>query len=211
MKKTALFIFFGLLCLAATAQTGAVVVTKDTTWQEYVDTVFFLNRRVEWNNGEFSQTRTLIGNQTTVFKSALNQSISEGVRMANVAWQARDNDKTIKGIIKLSDSLLLQIGRDLSDTLTARYSPPLLVAGWTIKEGGVESDMQFSVNSSGALRYVIAGYPLRGATIISNTLRLNNYKATGKSLDIYRAPGGNWFSIDDTVKLKHPTNAGLND
>ena len=211
MKKTALFIFFGLLCLAATAQTGAVVVTKDTTWQEYVDTVFFLNRRVEWNNGEFSQTRTLIGNQTTVFKSALNQSISEGVRMANVAWQARDNDKTIKGIIKLSDSLLLQIGRDLSDTLTARYSPPLLVAGWTIKEGGVESDMQFSVNSSGALRYVIAGYPLRGATIISNTLRLNNYKATGKSLDIYRAPGGNWFSIDDTVKMKHPNNQGLND
>ena len=131
--------------------------------------------------------------------------------MANVAWQARDNDKTIKGIIKLSDSLLLQIGRDLSDTLTARYSPPLLVAGWTIKEGGVESDMQFSVNSSGALRYVIAGYPLRGATIISNTLRLNNYKATGKSLDIYRAPGGNWFSIDDTVKMKHPNNQGLND
>ena len=41
-------------------------------------------------------------------------------------------------------------------------------------------------------------------------MRLQNYKATGDKLDVYNAPGGNWFSIDNKVRIRFPGNQGLN-
>lgn len=203
-------IVFIILCLPlfASAQT---IVTKHSAWQEITGGKFYVVRLVEYSDGTYSQTRNLSGDTATVFNNSLKTAVQEGYRMANVAYEARDNDKSIRAVLKQSDTLLVYTGMDLADTLTAIFSPSLLASGWEITEAGSEWAIEFTVNANGSLRYQIAGYVQRGGNVISNTMRLNNWRDSGKNIDLYKAPGGNWFSIDDAVKIKFPGNQGLND
>lgn len=208
MKKT-LFIFFTVATpLLAVAQSAVV---KDSIWEQWTGGKLYETRRVEYANGEYSEGKRLIGDTASVFTNYYRAFVREGERMAVLAFEARYFDKNIRGMIQRSDSVLATIGRDLMDTLTARFSRPLTDStGWKISEDTSSLNVAFSVNGQGQFRYQIAGFPVRNASIISNTMRLNNYKATGKPLDLYRAPGGNWFSIDDRVRLRLPSNQGLN-
>lgn len=205
MKK----ILFFLFCLCPGFAGAQAFVTFDSTWQQKIDTNYYFLRKTIYSDGSEYTSKQFAGNDATIFGNALKTAENGGNRMANVAYDARDFDKNIRAVIQLGDSLLIQTGMDLTDTLAARYSPRLGVAGWKVYEGGGTWDVTFIISGQGALRYEVSGWPQRGATIISNTLRLNNFKDTGEALDIYRAPGGNWFSIDDKVKIKHPDNQGL--
>lgn len=206
MKKILFLIFY--LASGVWNLTCAQLLTFDSTWQQKIDTNYYVFRKTVYADGSEYLSKVFSGNDSTVFDNALKTSINEGVRMANVAYEARDLQKSIKAIIDLSDSLFVQTGKNLSDTLTMLYSPALTVSGWKITEGGVTLDIVFSVSGGGALRYEITGFSERAGEVISNTLRLNNYKSTGKSVDIYRAPGGNWFSVTNEIKMKFPGNTG---
>jgi hypothetical protein len=186
------------------------VVTKDTTWQVSANGAFYEVRLVEYNNGESSLNRRLIGDTASVFRGYLTEFETAGNRMANVANEVRTNDKEIRQILQRRDSILAKFGRDITDTLAAKYAGPLLASGWVVYEDTTALDVAFSVNAQGQLRYQITGYPVRNAFVIARTLRLQNYKATGRSLDIYAAPGGNWGSVDDRVRMRLPGNQGLN-
>jgi len=203
MKKIAFILLFPALCF------GQNVVTKDTVWQSNANGNFYENRLVEYSNGESSLNRRLVGDTATVFSGYLTSFEKEGSRMANVAYEARDFDKIIRGMIQRRDTVLAQIGRDLTDTLAAKYAGALIVPGWEVTEDTTTLDITFSVSNAGQLRYEITGQPTRNAFIFGRSIRLNNYKDTGKSLDLYNAPGGNWFSVDDKVKIKFPGNPGL--
>ena len=186
------------------------VTTKDSTWQVATNGAFYEVRLIEYSNGESNLNRRLIGDTASVFRGYLYEFEAAGNRMANVANEARTNEKEIRTIIQRRDSILAQFDRDITDTLTAKYAGPLLVSGWVVYEDTTALDVVFSVNAQGQLRYQIAGYPVRNAFIIARTMRLQNYKDTGRALGIYSAPGGNWFSIDDRVKMRFPGNQGLN-
>lgn len=205
MKKVLYILLF--LPFLTTAQT---VVVKDTTWQTAANGKFYEDRLVQYSNGESSQTRRLIGDTASVFASYLARFEAESNRMANIAFEVRDNDKTIRGILQMRDTLLAKFNRDATDTLAAKYAGPLLVKGWTITEDTATLATDFSINGQGQLRYQIAGFPVRNGFLIGRVMRLQNYKATGRALDLYAAPGGNWFSIDDRVRLRLPGNQGLN-
>lgn len=186
------------------------VVTKDTTWQVSANGAFYEVRLVEYNNGESSLNRRLIGDTASVFRGYLTEFETAGNRMANVANEARTNDKEIRQILQRRDSILVKFGRDITDTMTAKYGGALLASGWVVYEDTTALDVVFTVNAQGQLRYQITGYPVRNAFIISRSMRLQNYKATGRPLDIYAAPGGNWGSVDDRVRMRLPGNQGLN-
>lgn len=187
-----------------------IVTTKDSTWQIAANGAFYEVRLVEYSNGESSLNRSLIGDTASVFRGYLAEFEAAGNRMANAAHEARTNDKEIREILQRRDSILAKFGRDATDTLAAKYAGPLLASGWVVYEDTAATDVAFSVNAQGQLRYQITGYPVRNAFVISRTLRLQNYKATGRPLDIYAAPGGNWGSVDDRVRMRLPGNQGLN-
>lgn len=186
------------------------VTTKDTTWQVAANGAFYEVRLTEYSNGESNLNRRLIGDTASVFRGYLSEFEAAGNRMANVAHEARGNDKEIREILQRRDSILAKFGRDITDTLAAKYAGPLLAPGWVVYEDTTALDVTFSINNQGQLRYQITGYPVRNAFVIARTLRLQNYKATGRSLDIYAAPGGNWGSVDDRVRMRLPGNQGLN-
>ncbi len=185
------------------------IITKDSTWQAPDSGKFFEVRLVEYSTGESSLTRVLKGDTLTIFQAALNAYVSEGNRMANEARSTSQFDRIIKRLIQQNDEVFAITGRDILDTLTARYSLPLLASGWTAVDTGT-LNIAFSVNVNGQLRYTLQGFPTRNATLIASTLRLNNYGSTGKAIGLFQGPGGNWFSLDDGLKIKFPGNISGN-
>ena len=211
MKNTALFISIFIAALMPLfAFSQGAVATKDTTWQVADNGAFYEVRLVEYSNGESNLNRRLIGDTASVFRAYMSEFEAAGNRMANVANEARTNDKEIREILQRRDSILAKFNRDITDTMTAKYGGPLLTSGWVVYEDTAALDVAFSVNAQGQLRYQITGYPARNAFIIARTMRLQNYKDTGRSLGIYAAPGGNWGSVDDRVRMRFPGNQGLN-
>lgn len=211
MMKHASFIkIFIAAMMPLFAFSQGIVTTKDTTWQVSSNGKFYESRLIEYSNGETYQDRRLIGDTASVFRGYLTEFEAAGNRMANAANEARTNDKEIRQILQRRDSILAKFGRDITDTLTAKYAGTLLASGWVVHEDTTALDVVFTVNAQGQLRYQITGYPVRNAFVISRTLRLQNYKATGRPLDIYAAPGGNWGSVDDRVRMRFPGNQGLN-
>lgn len=204
MKKTIIFLLF-LMPALMPAQT---VVLLDTTYQTNANGKFYEVRQVEYSDGSGSIVTSLIGDTTTVFESYFQQFVNEGYRMAADAQAVRQFDKNISGIVARSAEVLTATGRDILDTMTVRYAQALLVQGWTVTVDTAQVAVDFVINNNGQLRYTVTGFPTRNATIISNTLRLSNFAATGKRMDLYKAPGGNWFAVDDAVKLKFPGNVG---
>lgn len=204
MKNILILLFLPFLSF------GQHIVTKDSSWQVDSDGKFYTVRQVEYSNGESSLTRSLVGDTASVFRGYLAEFEATGNWMANAANEARTNDKEIRTILQRRDTILAKFGRDITDTLTAKYAGPLLISGWVVYEDTAALDVVFSVNAQGQLRYQITGYPARNAFIIARTMRLQNYKDTGRSLDIYAAPGGNWGSADDRVRMRLPGNQGLN-
>lgn len=203
MKNVIILIFLPLLAF------GQRIVTKDSTWQANSAGQFYDVRIVEYSTGESSLTRTLRGDTNTIFQAALNSYISEGNRMANEARSTSQFDRIIKRLIQQNDEVFAITGRNILDTLTARYSAALLNAGWTAVDTGT-LNIGFGVNANGQLRYTLQGFPTRNATLIASTLRLNNYGNTGKAIDLFQGPGGNWFSLDDGLKIKFPGNISGN-
>lgn len=185
------------------------VVTKDSTWNESANGKFYSVRLVEYSTGESSENKTLMGDTATLFQNNLNSTLQEAARMANVAFEAKDNEKTVRGLLEERDSVLAILGKDVADTIAARFAHPLLVAGWKVVQDTSTLNIAFSINAQGQLRYEIEGFPVRNAFLLGRTMRMLNYKNTGKALDVFNAPGGNWFSLDNTVRLRLAGNQGL--
>ncbi|MCB0541911.1 MAG: hypothetical protein KDC70_00250 [Saprospiraceae bacterium] len=200
-------LFFALCSLFAFQGTAQSVVTKDTTYQTSENGKFYFVREIEYSNGESSVNKALIGDTMTVYNNAFDRFRNEGVRMANDAREASRFDTYITRMLQEGNFLFASTGRDVLDSLAATYAGPLLITGWTIDDGGPSGalDIAFTINANGQLRYQIAGFSARNAFIFSNTMRLQNYKDGGR-LDLYKARGGNWFSIDDEIKMKFPNN-----
>lgn len=205
MKNIIIFLF--LLPAIVHSQT---VVTKDTIWQTSENGAFYEVRLVEWSNGESSLNKRLIGDTITVFNSYISVFTSEANRMANSAEQTKDFDRTLRGMLERRDSILAILGKDLTDTLAAKYAAPLLQSGWNILQDTANLSITWTINNSGQLRYEIEGYQTRNAFMFGRAIRMNNYRDTGKSMDIYAMPGGNWVNLDNSVKMKLPGNQGLN-
>lgn len=201
--------FICLLFLFPLFANAQRTVTLDTTYQTNADGKFFDVRRVEYTSGESSLTKTLIGDTTTIYNNYRLEFLRRGEQMANDARAARRFDKDITDIINKNDLAASVTGRNILDTLVKQFSGPLLASGWQITDGTNTTDISFQVNANGKLRYTIAAQT-KTAVLINNTMRLLNYLNTGQPIDVFKSAGGNWFTIDDRIKIKFPGNQGQN-
>lgn len=129
--------------------------------------------------------------------------------MANDAYKVIRFADVFDGMASRRDLVLQITGRDILDTLAVRYSGALLASGWTITANDVETDIAFSITAATQLRYQVTGFPQRNAFVVANTMRLVNYLDSGKNIDIFKMPGGNWVDITGKIKMKFPGNVGL--
>lgn len=202
MKKTI------LIFLVFPAFAFGQFVTFDSTWTTAANGKFYSVRQVEYSDGTGSTVTTLTGDTSTVFQTHLNSFLTQSNQMAGAARAASRFGRDITRMKQQNAEALTAIGRDVLDTLSARYSAPLLLAGWVVKDTSGTKDISFSVNANGQLRYTITGFAARNADIFGSVLRLNNYLSSGEDIDFFKAISGNWFTIDDKTKLRFP---GQND
>jgi len=200
--KNIVFILFLLPTLAFSQR----IATIDSTWRESAGGKFFEVRLTEYTTGESVLTRTFVGDTLTIFQNYLSRFVSEGNQMAGEARSVSRFSKNITQIIQANSEALAATGRDVLDTLTKRDALPLLAGGWTLKDTSGVLDISFNVNNNGQLRYTITGFAARNAFLFGSTMRLNNYKSTGQDVDFFRGVGGNWFTVDDKTRLRHPGN-----
>lgn len=185
------------------------VVTKDSSWNENAGGKFYSVRLVEYSTGESSENKVLMGDSATLFQNNLNDALQQANWMAGIAFEAKDFDKLIRAQLQARDSVLAVLGKDVTDTIAARYAAPLLATGWKVVQDTSTLNVAFSVNGQGQLRYEIQGFPVRNAFLLGRAMRLVNYKNTGAALDVFNAPGGNWFSLNNAVRLRLAGNQGL--
>lgn len=201
MKKILFLIAFSPVLLSAQR-----VTTFDSLYQESRNGRFYEVRLVEWSTGESSLTYSLIGDTASIFENQINDWVSRARQMAQDARGVSRFTKQINDILKANNTVFAATGRDALDTLTARFALPLLAGGWTVKDTAGVADVEFNINNAGQLRYTVAGFQARNAFLLGDVIRLNNFKSTGQDLDFFKGVGGNWFTIDDRVRLKHPGN-----
>ena len=188
--------------------TSQVYTTLDTSYQISQNGKFYEVREVRRSNGESSVVTTFVGDTASIFTNYLNSIYADGNQMAAQARQASRLGADITKMIQQSNDAFVITGRDVLDTLTKRYAPPLLIAGWVLKDTSGTKDVTFSVNNNGQLRYAVPGFQTRNANLFGGVLRLNNYLSTGHDVDLFKSVAGNWFTIDNKLKMRFP---GQND
>lgn len=75
-----------------------------------------------------------------------------------------------------------------------------------MKRDGTQSDVEFTLNAQGALRYAIAGGSTKSALLIGQALRLKNYPSNGTDTDLFTLPNGVWVDATRSVILRPPGN-----
>lgn len=187
---------------------GQTFATKDTSYRVSSNGKFFNVREVEYSDGTGSTVRTLIGDTLTIFSAYLQDFQVQTAQMAADARKASRFGKDITTLLNQSGEAFAITGRDVLDTITARQAGPLLLSGWIVKDTSGTKDVEFFVNANGQLRYTVAGFQTRNADLFGGVLRFNNYLSSGQHVDLFKAVSGNWFTIDDKLKMRFP---GQND
>lgn len=203
MKKIAIILLFAPCILGA-----QVYTTLDTSYQVSQNGKFYEVREVRRSNGESSVVTTFVGDTSSIFGNYLSGIYADGNQMAGRAREASRFGADITKMIQRANEAFTITGRDALDTLTKKYSAPLLVSGWVLKDTSGTKDVTFSVNNNGQLRYAVSGFQTRNANLFGGVLRLNNYLSSGYDVDLFKSVAGNWFTIDNKLKLRFP---GQND
>lgn len=185
-----------------------VYTTLDTSYQVSQNGKFYEVREVRRSNGESSIVTTFVGDTTSIFGNYLAGIYADGNQMSGQARDASRFGADITKMIQRANEAFAITGRDVLDTLTKKYATPLLVSGWVLKDTSGTKDVAFSVNNNGQLRYTVSGFQARNANLFGGVIRLNNYLSSGYDVDLFKSVAGNWFTIDNKLKMRFP---GQND
>jgi len=204
MKYLLLFSLTILCRLAATAQSGDPVL--DTSWVEKNGNQFYGVRKSVYADGAEQQTKTLIGDTTDLVQATKDRLTSKSATMAVDVRYVSTYRKSFTELLREANAVQSLTGIDPQRAVQDDYSAPFLIAGWTVKRDGATSDVDFTVNAQGALRFSVAGGATKSALLIGNGLRLKNYPGNGTDTDVFILPNGVWVDATRSTILRPPGN-----
>ena len=204
MKNAITYIF--LLCsLSAFGQD----VTKDSTAIELISGKYYSVKYTEYDNGNDSRVRTIIGDGTAsaVFSQTLNTFRQQSATMANDAVFVSGFTKALTEIKRQNADVKTLIGMSPLDSIQAAEIATYLLPGWTLKTDGVATptDIVFSVLANGQMRHNLGTAP-RNVTFYGSQIRLHNFPSANKNTDLHKAQNGNFVSVDRNYILRRPGN-----
>lgn len=194
-------LFFLLLPLSLFAQRET---KTDTTWIENAGGKFFGVRRVIYQNDEETYSKTLIGDTARLVNNQVERIISSAQSMANDAQTVSIFKRKLADLLRESAAVKSASGVSPIDTVQKRFVSKFLVSGWTIRQSGVITDVSFSVNVNGRLRYTISGGTAKGADLFGDVLILNAYPSAGNQVELYRNSENNYMTLDRAVVVREP-------
>lgn len=204
-SKPAMLLFLLLLAVfAAGAQSGEPV--SDTSYITKTGDQFFEVRVSTYQDGSEMSTKSLIGDTAALVQAAKDRLISRGATMSVDVRHVSTFRKAFTELLRESDAVKSLTGIDPQRAVQDDYSATFLAGTWTIKRDATTSDVVFTVNGQGALRYSVNAGATKSALLIGNALRLKNYPSNGTDTDMYVLPGGAWVDATRATVLRPPGN-----
>lgn len=207
MKNLLIVITLIAAITSASAQSGDPV--SDTSYIVKQGVQFFEVRTATYQDGSEFTTKSLIGDTLALVEAAKARLTSNAATMAVDVRHVSQFRKRFTTLLREATAVQTLTGIDPQKAVQDEYSGPFLTTGWTVKRDGNTSDIVFTVNGQGALRFSVAGGATKSALLIGNALRLKNYPANGTDTDVFMLQNGVWVDATRSVILRPPGNDAL--
>jgi hypothetical protein len=195
MKKLLfLFLFPTLL--------SAQEITKDTSYLTNSGGNFFNVSRVEYENGAYSETSTLIGDTLAVLSLYVNKISNEANQYASAAVIAMRAQSATASLSKLDTIMTAKLLRSPITSIMDSYEREFLVGSWQIISSGIPTSVTFPrLSTNRRIRILPSGGTARTMLIYGNMLRLTNYPVSGNNT-LFKVREGRWENLTRTIILR---------
>lgn len=195
MKKLLfLFLFPTLL--------SAQEITKDTSYLTNSGGNFFNVNRVEYENGAYSETSSMIGDTLAVLSLYANKISSEANQYAAAAVIAMRAQSATATLAKLDTLMTARLARSPITAIMDSYEREFLEGSWQIVNSGVPTSVTFPrLSTNKRIRLLPQGSTARTMLIYGNMLRLVNYPVSGKNI-LFKVREGRWENLTRTIILR---------
>jgi hypothetical protein len=202
--KNLLYILLFLPALL-TGQTREL--TKDSSYITASAGHFFAVNVLEYDNGEATTTKTLIGDTAAVVSLYANRIATEAGQMAAAAQTIVRRNSLVTTLNKLDTLAMVSLGLTVAQSpLTAvsqAYDDPFLAGSWVQIVNGTTTAVTFAVNgTTGRIRMTPQGSTARTMFLFGDMLRITNWPTTGVSTTLFKMASGQWTNVELTIRLR---------
>lgn len=194
--KNLLFILFFPAFLSAQE------ITRDTSYLTNSGGNFFNVNRVEYDNGAYSETSTLVGDTLAVLSLYANKIANEANQYASAAIIAMRAQSATATLAKLDTSMTARLARSPITSIMSSYEREFLTGSWEIVYNGNTTAVTFPrLSTNQRIRLLPSGGTARTLLIFGNMLRIVNYPVTGNNT-LFKVKDGRWENLARTIVLK---------
>ncbi len=191
-----------LFLLLFPAFISAQEITKDTSYLTNSGGNFFNVSRVEYENGAYSETSTLIGDTLAVLSLYVNKISNEANQYASAAVIAMRVQSATASLSKLDTIMTAKLLRSPITSIMDSYEREFLVGSWQIISSGIPTSVTFPrLSTNRRIRLLPSGGTARTMLIYGNMLRLTNYPVSGNNT-LFKVREGRWENLTRTIILR---------
>ncbi len=193
--KYLIFILFAATLQAQTTTKSFVLQPDGATYFEVV--------RITNDDGTYTEAASLVGPLTALATDQADKIETKMKGLAAAAFTVSFANRTIREVVSI-DSLINSITTISALRLIQdRYQSELLTSGWTIDIGtGTFTNLVFTINGQGNLRYSVAGGATKSAIIYGSVIRLQGFPSTGVNTDFFlNENGSRYFSLPNRLAI----------
>lgn len=191
-----------IFLLLFSASLSAQEAIKDTSYISNSGGKFFSISRVEYDNGTYTESSTLVGDTIAVLSFYVNKISSEANQFANAATIAMRSQSATAVLAKLDTLMTARLLRSPITSIMDSYEREFLQGSWEIQYNGTTTAVTFPrLSSNKRIRLLPSGGTARTMLIFGNMLRLVGYPATGNNT-LFKVREGKWENLTRTIVLK---------
>lgn len=199
MKNTLIFLLFPLFI-------SAQEVTRDTSYLINSGGNFFNVNRIEYDNGAYSETSTMIGDTLAILSLYTNKISNKANQYAAAAVIAMRAQAATAQLAKLDTLMTGMLLRSPITAIMDSYEREFLEGNWSISSGGTTTPVTFPrLSTNKRIRMLPAGGSARTMIIYGYMLRIVGYPVSGNNT-LFRVKEGRWENLTRTTVLRRTSN-----
>ena len=184
------------------ASLSAQEITKDTSWLTNTAGIFYNVARVEYDNGAYSESSTVVGDTLAVLSLYANKISSEANAFASAAVVAMRAQAATAQLAKLDTVMTAKLLRSPISSIMDSYEREFLQGSWEILYNGTTTAVTFPrLSTNKRIRLLPAGGSARTMLIFGNMLRLVAYPVAGNNT-LFKVKEGRWGNLTRTIILR---------
>lgn len=193
---------YALFILLFSASLSAQEITKDTSWLTNAAGIFYNVARVEYDNGAYSESSTVVGDTLAVVSLYANQISNSAQQFASAAVIAMRAQAETSRLAKFDTLATARLLRSPLTAVMASYEREFLTGSWVVISGGTTTAVTFPrLSTNQRIRLLPAGNTARTLLLFGNMLRIVNYPITGNNT-LFKVRDGRWENLTRTIILR---------